>query len=216
MRRWDYWGGDTYPAYDGYMKGADTANEQRKEELAMQKKAFNEQMSMLTKLRSSFDKYLTKNIGFDPAQKAAMTTQFLNSNDQTFNQAGSMVREALGARGNRGGTPIGGDVVRGLSGLLGARAGSQSSGLLDVNLQDAAQAITNRFNAGNLLSGNAATLTGTQGVAGSSASSALQSYIQAKNTGFLSSFMNSFGGQLGKTLGGANASPGGGWFGMGG
>src|SRR5512143_241816 len=81
-------------------KGEDTANAMRKEELAMQTKAFNKQMEALDRLTKAFSPYLNKNIGFDPAAKAAMISQFLNSNDQTFNQAGSQVREALGARGN--------------------------------------------------------------------------------------------------------------------
>jgi len=39
-------------------------------------------------------------------------------------------------------------------------------------------------------------------VAGSAASSALNDYIRAANTGFASSFMNSLGGSLGAGIGG--------------
>lgn len=189
----------THPVSGG--KGEDSARSVRDKEFAMQQQAFNKQMEMINKLQAGFGKYLTQSIGFDPAQKSAMISQFLNSNDQTYNQAGSMVREALGARGNLGGAPVGGDVVRGLSGLLGARAGSQSSGLLNVNLQDAMQAIANRFNAGNILSGNAATLTGPQGVSGAAMSNALNQQMQAANSGFGANFMSAFGGTLGKGLG---------------
>jgi hypothetical protein len=133
---------------------------------------------------------------------AGMRSQFLNSNDQTFNQAGNQVREALGARGNTGGNPVGGDYTRGLESLLGSKAQSQSQGLLGLQVQNQLQAQNNMFNAGNLLSGNAATLTGTQGVAGAGASSALNSYITAANSGFGQSFMSG----LGKGLGGGLAS----------
>ena len=76
-------------------KGADTANAQREQELAMQTQAFQQQMSMLNNLQSAFSKYMTGNIGFDPGTLAQMKTQFLNSNANTFNQAGQQVREAL-------------------------------------------------------------------------------------------------------------------------
>lgn len=210
------WGGGDYPTYAGEMKGSDRAKDVREKEFAMQKAAFDKQMSQLDKITKAFQPFLDKSTGFDPAAKASMTSQFLNNNDATFNQAGSMVREALGARGNTGGNPVGGDFTRGLSGLLGARAGSQSQGLLGINIQDAQQAIMNKFNAGNLMSGNAATLTGTQGVSGSAMSNALNQEMQSLNSGFGASFMSSFGNTLGHTLGGGNASKGAGWFGGGG
>ena len=183
-------------------KGADTANAQRKAELDMQTQAFNMQKQQIADLKSAFSKYTTQNIGFDPAALAAMKSQFLNSNNSTFNQAGQMVRQALGARGEgTGANPVGGNYAQGIANLLGAKAGSQSQGLLGVDVTNAQQALANRFNAGNLLSGNAATLTGTQGVAGSGAASALNDYIKAANSGFASSFTNAFGGALGNTLG---------------
>jgi hypothetical protein len=182
-------------------KGADTANSQRQQELAMQQKAFDTQQKQLAVLQKAFTPFLSGQQGYSPEALAAMRSQFLNSNNSTFNQAGQQVREALGARGEMGANPVGGNYAAGLSGLLGAKAGSQSQGLLGIQMQNAMQQLQNQFNAGNILSGNAATLTGTQGVAGAGASSALQGYLQAKNTGFASSFMNSFGGTLGKGLG---------------
>ena len=85
---------------------------------------------------------------------------------------------------------------------MGALASDLSQNLSNLRIANAQQALANRFNSGNLLSGNAATLTGTQGVAGQGASEALKTYIGARNTGFASSFANSFGGALGKSLGG--------------
>lgn len=193
---------EDYSGPIAYCKVTDTANKQRQQELDMQSQAFKTQMSQLADLKSSFSKYMTGNIGFDPSQTAAMKSQFLNSNNANFNQAGQQVREALGARGEGKGTnPVGGNYVNGISSLMGAKAGSQSQGLLGVDVQNAMQGLTNKFNAGNLLSGNAATLTGTQGVAGAGASSALNSYITASNTGFSGSLQNSLGSSLGKSIG---------------
>ena len=184
-------------------KGADTAESQRRAELSMQQDAFARQMAQLNTLNGAFQKYLSGNLGYSPQAMSTMRTQFLNSNNATYGQAGRQVREALGARGEGlGANPAGGLYAGGLSALLGAKAGSQSQGLLGLNLQNEMQKQTNAFNAGNLLSGNAATLTGTQGVAGAGASSALNAFIQAKNTGFASSFANAFGSSLGAGLGG--------------
>lgn len=189
-------------------KGKDVANDQRKQELAMQKQAFDAQQARLTQLQNAFQGYTSgQGQGFSPQMLTALNTQALNQNAGAFNSAGAQVRSALAARGSGvGNLPVGGDYVRGIAGLQGARASDLASQLNNIRLQNAQQALVNRFNAGNLLSGNAATLTGTQGVAGAGASSALDSYIKAANTGFLSSFTNAFGGALGHTLGGGNVN----------
>lgn len=208
-----------YYTYEGTVdlcKGSDSAKAVRDKEYAMQKASFDKQMAMVDKLTKAFSGDLTGKNGFDPQTLAAMKASFLNSNDSTFNQAGSQAREAIGARGNTGANPVGGDFTRGISGLLGARAGSQSQGLLGVDIQNAQQAITNKFNAGSILSGNAATLTGPQGVSANAMSNALNQQMQSLNSGFGASFLSSFGSTLGRTLGGGNASKGAGWFGMGG
>ena len=188
----------------GLCKGQGTADKQRKVELQMQQDAFKAQQSQLADLKKAFSPYTTgAGQGFDPSMLAAMNTGALNTNAQQFQSAGQNVRSALLARGSGGGNlPVGGDYVRGISSLMGARGADLSSQLNAIRLQNASQAITNRFNAGNLLSGNAATLTGTQGVAGAGASSALQSYIQASNQ---PGFLSSFGSALGKGLGGGLA-----------
>lgn len=184
-------------------KGADTADAQRKQELSMQTQAFNTQQSQLKQLQSSLQGYLSGKQGYSPQAMSGMTSQFLNNNNQTFNQAGQQVRSALGARGSgTGQLPAGGDYTRGIAGLMAAKAGNQSSGLLGLNVQNQQQALQNQFNAANVLSGNAATLTGTQGVAGAGASSALNSYESALQASFGGQFM----GALGKGLGSGVAS----------
>lgn len=185
-------------------KGQKVADTQRKQEMAMQQQAFNAQQKQLDQLKTAFSPFTTgQGQGFDPATLAAMNTGALNTNAQQFQSAGQNVRSALLARGSGGGNlPVGGDYVRGISGLMGARASDLSSQLNNIRLQNASQSIANRFNAGNLLSGNAATLTGTQGVAGAGASSALQSYIEGANA---PGFLSTFAGALGKGLGGGLA-----------
>lgn len=194
-------------------KGATSkADQQRQDELSMQKQAFATQQQQLGMLNKSFSGYLNGKTGFDPKMLASMRAQFLNSNNSTFGQAGAQVKEALGARGEGSGSnPVGGSYGGNIAQLLSAKAGSQSQGLLGIDVNNAQQALQNQFNAGNILSGNAATLTGTQGVAGAGASSALNSYITASNTGFSGSFQNALGGALGKSIGtfGGTTGPGG-------
>lgn len=192
--------------YDGpaaECKGASTADAQRQQELQMQQQAFQQQVMQLQSLQSAMSPYITQSIGYDPQQLAAMRSQFLAGNAQQFQNAGQAVRQALLARGaGAGDLPVSGDYTRGISSLMGAAASSQAQGLLGLQQANAAQALQNRFNAAGLLSGNAQTLTGTQGVAGSGASSALQSYIQASNSGLMQQFM----GGLGRGLGGGLSS----------
>jgi hypothetical protein len=184
-------------------KGATSvADQQRGQELQMQQAAFNTQQQQLAMLNKSFSPFLSGTQGFSPQLLATMRSQFLNSNSQTFNNAGNQVRAALGARGEgTGSAPVGGTYGSGISNLMAAQAGSQSQGLLGINAANAQQALSNQFNAGNILSGNAATLTGTQGVAGAGASSALGSYINASNSGFMGSLENAAGSAFGKGLG---------------
>lgn len=183
-------------------KGASTANSQRQQELQMQQEAFNTQQQQLATLNNAFSKYLSGNQGFNPQALAAMRSQFLNNNSSTFNQAGQQVRSALAARGEGlGSNPVGGSYAGNLGNLLSAQASSQSQGLLGLNIQNQQQALSNMFNAGNILSGNAATLTGTQGVSGAGASSALNAYVNAANQGFGNAFTSGLGGTLGKGLG---------------
>lgn len=196
------WGGEGYAAYDGEMKVTSEADQQRKDELAMQKQAFATQQAQLAMLNKNFSPYLSGKTGYDPQLLASMRSQFLNQNTSTFNQAGNQVRAALGSRGEgTGAAPVGGTYGSGISSLMAAQAGNQSQGLLNINVQNAQQALQNQFNAGNILSGNAATQTGTQGVAGAGASSALNSLITASANSFGGSLASSAGSALGKQLG---------------
>lgn len=189
----------THPVSGG--KGSDSAKSIRDQEMKMNKQAFDTQQKMIAQLTKSFSPFLSGTKGFDPSAMAGMQSQFLNSNDSTFNQAGQQVREALGARGDLGSNPVGGSFARGLSSLLGAKAGSQSQGLLGLQIQNALQGQNNMWNAGNILSGNAATLTGTQGVQANAMSNALNQFMNAENSGFGASFMSSFGKGLGGLAG---------------
>lgn len=201
----DLWWGAS-PEYDPYLvelKGKEEANDQRKAELAMQTKAFDQQQKDLADLKAATSKYTTgAGVGFDPTQLASMNSGVLGQNAAGLNSASSSVLSALRSR-NPGGQPAGGDATRGFENLYGSAASDLAGGLNNVRLQNAQQALANKFNALNLQSGNAATLTGTQGVAGAGASSALSDFVKSSNTGFMSSFTNAFGGALGKGLGAA-------------
>jgi len=194
-------------------KATTTADDQRKAELAMQTQAFQTQQDQLAMLNKNFSPYLAGKTGFDPQMLANLRSQFLNSNASTFNQAGNATRAALGARGEgTGSAPVGGTYGSGIANLMAAKAGSQSSGLMNIDLQNAQQALQNQFNAGNILSGNAATQTGTQGVAGAGASSALQSYVTASANSFGGSLASSLGKSLGSMPGQAGSIMGGCWI----
>jgi hypothetical protein len=200
-------------------KGKDVAKKQLDMQNAMQQKAFDTQQKQFAQMSSAFSPYTSgAGMGYDPQQLALMRSQALATNARTFNSAGQQVRSALAARGSGAGNlPVGGDYTRGIAGLMGAKASDISGQLSNINLQNAQQALANRFNAGQLLSGNAAALTGAQGVAGSAGASALGDYIQAANTGFGSSFMNALGAGLGGLpstfLGGGLGKITGGWGG---
>lgn len=197
----DNWGGDGYPEYLVEMKGAGKADEQRKAELAMQTKAFDQQQKDLADLKTATSKYTTgAGVGFDPTQLAAMNSGVLGQNAAGLNSASKSVMSALRSR-NPGGQPSGGDTTRGLESLYASGASDLAGGLNSVRLANAQQSLANRFNALNLQSGNAATLTGTQGVAGAGASSALNSYITAANSGLAQSFVGALGSGIGAGLG---------------
>jgi hypothetical protein len=186
-------------------KGDGTAKDQLKRENAIVDKQLAEQQKIRDTITGNFGKYLSGDIGFSPEQLAALQTQFLNSNDATFNSAAQNIRGAILARGGTD-MPISGDAVRGLSALEGARATSQTSGLTGIRLADFQQALANKFNTGNLYSGQAAQVGGNVGTFNAGANSALDQYVKAANTGFGSAFTNAFGGALGKGLGTATAA----------
>jgi hypothetical protein len=183
------------------MKGASTADAQRKQELDMQQKAFDQQQKDLADLKASTSTYTQgQGQGFTPQQTAAMNSGVLGQNAAGLNSASSSVMSALRSR-NPGGQPSGGDATRGFEGLYASGASDLAGGLNNVRLANAQQALANKFNALNLQSGNAATLTGTQGVAGAGASSALGDYIKAANSGIAQTFAGALGQGIGSGIG---------------
>jgi hypothetical protein len=83
---------------------------------------------------------------------------------------------------------------------MGAAAASQAQGLLGLQQQNAMQALQNKFNAAGLLTNQAQIYSAPQSVAGSGATSALQSYINARNTGIMQTLAGGFAQGLGSGL----------------
>lgn len=202
-------GSESYE-YDGPVaecKGDGTSKDVLKEQQKLQQDAYNNLLARQNQVSGAVSKYLSGNVGFDPAQLAALRTQFLNQNAQAFNTAGQNVRTALLRSGSMTGTaPLGGDAVRGIAGLQGAEANNVSQGLTGINLQNLQQMLANQFNAASLINGQAAQLASPINSFTGGIGNALSNYVQASNTGFGNSFANSFGRALGNTLGGGNVS----------
>lgn len=208
--KWDEQAGRYFPdpeTWEGYeysgpveeCKGQDQAKQQLDAQNKLTQDQLTQQKAVRDQILGSVGKYLSGNVGFDPAQLAAMQSQFLNSNTSTYNQAGQAVMSALKARGAGGGDmPVGGDYTRGLEDLLGARATSQSQGLLGLNIQDAQQALNNKFNAASVASGQSAQLGQNVGTFNTGASNSLDQYVKAANS---SPLMNMLGQVAGAGLG---------------
>jgi hypothetical protein len=184
-------------------KGGDTAKKQMDQQNKLQQQELDQQNKLYSQINAGVGKYLSGNIGFDPQTLATMQSQFQDNNALAFNQAGTAVRDALTARGGDGSLPVGGNYVKGISSLLGSAASSKAAGLQNLGIMNAQQALTNKFNAGSLLSGNAASMNSPISTFGSGASNALNQYMQAANSGFGASFMRSLGGSLGSGIGAA-------------
>jgi hypothetical protein len=186
------------------MCGADSgvAQRQQKAELQMQKQSFDMLQQRQNQVGGAVGKYLSGNVGFDPQQLALMKSQFLNQNAAQYNQAGRATRTALLRSGSADSmTPAGGDYVRGISGLEGGMANNASSGIANINLQNLQQALNNKFNAASLINGQAAQLTSPISSFGQDASSALNSYITAANSGFGATLGRGFANGLGSAVG---------------
>lgn len=215
--------------YDGPValcKGDKVANQQRQEELNMQKAAIARQNAQQDYVKDLTTPYTTgSGVGYDPALFSAAVTNFLSQNTMAYGGAGNAIKNALLARGGGGGNaPIGGDYIRGIMGLESAKANSQAQGLNNLNLQNLQTALNNRWNAMSILNGQPAQLDTQIGSTANAASSALNSYVTAANSGFLSNLTSAFGGALGKGLGaittggisgGLNKVSGTNWFGNG-
>ena len=166
----------------------------------LQQQAIAKQDALRSQIMGGVGKYLNgSGEGFDPATMAMLQSQFLNQNNANFNGARSDTIAALQARGAYGGnTPAGTDLARQFSGLEGARATSQSQGILGLGIQNLQQAINNRFNAANIASGQTAQLGQNVGIFGQGANNSLDQYVRAKSVpGFMSTFAQGLGQGLG-------------------
>jgi hypothetical protein len=180
-------------------KGSGTSKDQLKRQNDLVDKQLAEQKEIRDKLMESFGKYLTGDHGFTPEQVAALETEFLNSNDAAFNDAGQTVRAAVAARGGND-LPLSGSAVRSLAGLEGAKATAQSKGLIGIKLADLTQALTNKFNAGSVISGQGTQVGNNIAQFNAGAGDALSNYVKAEGQGFGSTFASAFGGSLGTGL----------------
>lgn len=191
--------------WGGVGGGKGTGNAQKQLDLQnkLTQQAFDLMQQRQNQVNSSVSKYMSgSGEGFDPAQLALMRSQFLNQNAQAYNQGAKNIRTALLRSGSSDGSnPMGGDAIRGLSGLQGAMASNLSGGLANIDLSNLQQALYNKFNAASLVNGQAAQLTSPISSFNSGASNALNAYIQAANQGFGNAFTTAFGGALGKGLG---------------
>lgn len=181
--------------------GAKAAAAKQAQDEAIIAQQMAEQKAIRDKITGAMDKYLNGSIGFDPEQKSIMQSQFLNQNALNFNQAGSSVMASLRARNAAGGdTPAGGDFVRGLEALQGARAQSQSQGILGTNLADLQQALNNKFNAASVEAGQSAQIGSNINSFNDAASNDLAQYVKAKSTpGFMQSLATSLAGGVAST-----------------
>jgi hypothetical protein len=184
--------------------GQDVANQQRQQELDMQKAATDRANQQQDEMKQALSGDLSGKQGFDPALLSALQTQFLNQNDTAFGSANSALKSALLAKGGAGGNnPVGGDFVKGVLGLESAKAGSQAGGLNQIGISNLQQALQNKWNAANIEAGQPAIQAQLAGQGASGASSALGQYVQAKSIpGFGQVFGNAFFGSLGGALGG--------------
>jgi hypothetical protein len=182
--------------------GSGTSKDQLKEQNALQKEAFTNMQGIQQSVRDALGKYMSGNVGFDPAQLAAMKSQFLNTTANQYQNAGSNLRTALLRTGSASSSmPAGGDFVRGVAGLEGGLASTTSSGLANIDLQDLSQALTNKFNAASVINGQAAQLASPISTFGAGASNALSNYVQSQQSTFGNMLARGFGSALGSGLG---------------
>jgi len=183
--------------------GTGTSKDQLKRENDLVDQQLAQQKEIRDQIMKATSQYTTgAGQGYDPAQFSAMISQFLNQNSANYNQAGQSVMSSLAARGaGTGQIPVGGDYTRGLEDLQAARATSQSQGILGANIDNLQQALTNKFNALGLQSGQGAQLGSNIATFNSGASNALNDYVQASSNGFMSQFAKGLGGGIGAGIG---------------
>lgn len=198
------------------LKQQELANQQK--QLQLQQEALSTQHEFTRPVLQAGQPYLTpEGQGFTPQQLAAMNTQFLNSQSQNFNAAQGAVTNALRAHGFMGSLPSTGDAARQLASLWGLNAATTSAGLTDIQLQNAQQAIANKFNTMGIFAGTGGNY-GNQAVGlGNVATNFGQIAFNAGvgRPGFFETLGNAFASTLGKGLaGGALGGLGGGLAGF--
>lgn len=183
--------------------GTGTSKDQLRRQNDLVDQQLAEQKAIRDQIMKATSQYTTgAGEGYDPAQFAGMISQFLNQNTANYNQAGQSVMSSLAARGaGTGQLPVGGDYTRGLEDLQAAKATSQSQGILGANINNLQQALTNKFNALGLQSGQGAQLGSNIANFNQGASSALNDYVQASQNGFLNQFAKGLGGGIGQGIG---------------
>lgn len=179
-------------------KGEGTSKDQMALQNKLTQQELDRQHAIQDSIKATLSKYLSGNgEGFSPEQLALLKSQFLNSNDAAFNNAGENARAAMVARGmGNGMLPVGGDFARQM-GLEGMRASAQSQGLMGIDLSSLAQAINNKFNAASVMSGQGAQIGANVGLFNQGANNALNEYMKAANSGFGAMFMRALGAGLG-------------------
>jgi hypothetical protein len=207
-------------------KGDSTIKGAEKQQLAFSQQLmqafttqFGKQSKTLDFLTSKLQPMIDNPTGLTPEAKASMTSQAINNTATEYQNALKATQARTAGQGGPTGLPSG--VQAQISGQLAAAgAGTEADLLNQIEMQDQQLKNSNYWNAVNAENGVAAQqnplgYAGGATSAGSAVGGLGTAFFNSKQ-GFGTSFMNSLGSTLGKTLGGANASPEGGFFGMGG
>lgn len=187
-------------------------------------KQYEQQQDVLNYLKAKAEPMIEHPTGYSDEALAGMRTSASDTiarNTQAAQQAGQAQRFALGSR----------DLPSGVDDQINAAindssAAQQSSAQNQITQANEDLKQKNYWNAMGVLGGTGAAFnpqsyaseaTGAGNAAsgaGNTTAGLANAYMNSKK-GFWTSFKDSLGSSLGHTLGGGNASPGGGWFGMG-
>lgn len=184
-------------------KEKEAAAKQLEAQTKMQQDAYDRQTKLIESLLvPAFTKDLTSEQGFSPETQAQLEAGAREGVQDEYDRALSATKTALLRRGTASGPPSG-DMGRAFSGLFDSRARALADAIRGLRVGNAQQGITNRFNAGSILSGNAATLNSPIATFGSGAGNALGNMTQlATAPGFGSALAGGFGAGLGGGLAG--------------
>lgn len=120
------------------------------------------QDSYMSQVQSAVSPYLSGNVGFDPAQLAAMKAGFVDNVGNQFQSALANTKMDIARRGGGGMMPSGGMEGRTFGNLEAARAGTTSMGLRDIDLQNLQRMLANKQWATGVLGGMATSLNPAQ------------------------------------------------------